>query len=506
MKTKELIPIFLSSDDGYAPYLAAALVSLMENASRDYDYKIIVMNDGLSQENYTKIKSLQREGFDIEFAPMRQYLEQMTEKESNRLRCDYFTLTIYFRIFIPVMFPQYDKGIYIDSDVVVPGDISELYNINLGDNLIGACVDQSIQHIPPFVKYIDEAVGVDHTKYINSGILLLNMDALRRVRMDQRFLELLNGYHFDSIAPDQDYINAMCAGKIRFIDNIWDVYPDNQSAPLETPKLIHYNLFEKPWCRNPVQYEEYFWHYAEKSGYIDEIRAFKNAYTPEQVAQDDATLQSMAVRALEIVESGARFRDVKVPAFITSNHFNPIENTAIRLLSQKLHRGNLYVISQDTNLMMEGFFGFFMYYMDIIPISPDMDYMTHHFENLVDEALKRGQNILIYPEQEMWFNYRKPRPPKRGAYHYAAKHNTPVIPCFNEIRELPEMETEHFHKVQYVLHVLQPIYPDPAKSLRQNSLDMARQDYEQKKAAYEKAYGKPLDYAFSDWDIAGWEP
>lgn len=310
MKTKELIPIFLSSDDGYAPYLATALVSLMENASRDYDYKIIVMNDGLSQENYTKIKSLQREGFDIEFAPMRQYLEQMTEKESNRLRCDYFTLTIYFRIFIPVMFPQYDKGIYIDSDVVVPGDISELYNIDLGDNLIGACVDQSIQHIPPFVKYIDEAMGVDHTKYINSGILLLNMDALRRVRMDQRFLELLNGYHFDSIAPDQDYINAMCAGKIRFIDNIWDVYPDNQSAPLENPKLIHYNLFEKPWCRNPVQYEEYFWHYAEKSGYIDEIRAFKNAYTPEQVAQDDATLQSMAVRALEIVESGVRFRDV----------------------------------------------------------------------------------------------------------------------------------------------------------------------------------------------------
>lgn len=207
-----------------------------------------------------------------------------------------------------------------------------------------------------------------------------------------------------------------------------------------------------------------------------------------------------------VIEGLENVRDVKVPAFITSNHFNPIENTAIRLLSQKLHRGNLYVISQDTNLMMEGFFGFFMYYMDIIPISPDMDYMTHHFENLVDEALKRGQNILIYPEQEMWFNYRKPRPPKRGAYYYAAKHNAPVIPCFNEIRELPEMETEHFHKVQYVLHVLQPIYPDPAKSLRQNSLDMARQDYEQKKAAYEKAYGKPLDYAFSDWDIAGWEP
>lgn len=310
MQTRELIPIFLSTDDGYAPYLATALVSLMENASKDYDYKIIVMNDGLTEENYAKIKGLEQPGFEIEFAPMRQYLEQMTEKESNRLRCDYFTLTIYFRIFIPVMFPQYDKGIYIDSDVVVPGDISELYHIDLGDNLIGACVDMSIQNIPPFLKYIDEAIGVDHTQYVNSGVLLMDMKKLRQVRMDERFLELLNGYHFDSIAPDQDYINAMCAGKIRFIDNIWDVYPDNQCDAMKNPKLIHYNLFAKPWCRSPLQYEEYFWKYAEKSGYIDQIRAFKDAYTPEQIAQDDATLESMVVRALEIVESGTRFRDV----------------------------------------------------------------------------------------------------------------------------------------------------------------------------------------------------
>lgn len=205
-----------------------------------------------------------------------------------------------------------------------------------------------------------------------------------------------------------------------------------------------------------------------------------------------------------VIQGLENIRGIHQGAVITSNHFNPAENTVIRLLSQKMRRGNLYVVSQDTNLKRKGFFGFFLYYMDIIPVSPDREYMTRHFETIMAEAFRRGQNVLIYPEQEMWFNYRKPRPGKRGAYHYAAKFNVPVISCFVEIREREKMETEHFHKTRYVLHVLQPIYPDPSQSVRGNSLRMQEQDYRQKVAAYEKCYGKKLDYTFEDWDIAGW--
>ena len=199
-------------------------------------------------------------------------------------------------------------------------------------------------------------------------------------------------------------------------------------------------------------------------------------------------------------------KNIKGGAFITSNHFNPDENTVIRLLSQKMKRGNLYVMSQDSNLKMKGLFGFFLYYMDIIPVSQDMEYMKKQIDRLIDEAIGSGQNILIYPEQEMWFNYRKPRPLKRGAYYLASKHNVPVISCFVEIKDLPEMETDEFHKVKYILHVLKPIFPDSTKSNHINSIEMAKTDYEQKKEAYEKAYNKPLDYTFTPWDIAGWEP
>lgn len=193
-------------------------------------------------------------------------------------------------------------------------------------------------------------------------------------------------------------------------------------------------------------------------------------------------------------------------AIITSNHFNPSENTLIRLLAQKLHKGQLCAVNQDTNLAMTGVIGFFMNYIDMIPINGNVNWMAKQFPLLLKERLDKKQLILMYPEQEMWFNYRKPRPCKRGAYYYAAKNNVPVISCFTEIRELPEWEAAGFHKTRYILHVLDPIYPDPTKSFRENSLEMCQRDYRQKVQAYEQCYSKPLTYAFSAWDIAGWAP
>lgn len=190
-------------------------------------------------------------------------------------------------------------------------------------------------------------------------------------------------------------------------------------------------------------------------------------------------------------------------AIITSNHFNPDDNTVIRRFVQKAGKRRLYIISRDTNLAMPGLIGFLMNYSDTIPISKDEEYMTTRFEELLSSVLERKQFVLMYPEQEMWFNYRKPRPLKRGAYRYAAKNRVPVIPCFVEITDTCEKETEEFWKVRYTLHILEPIYPDPAKTVEENAVYMREKDYARKKRAYERAYGKPLDYTFSAEDIAG---
>lgn len=197
-------------------------------------------------------------------------------------------------------------------------------------------------------------------------------------------------------------------------------------------------------------------------------------------------------------------RQIHTGAIITSNHFNPLDNTSVRSALKKAGKKRLYIVSQAGNFAMKGVIGFVMNYADTIPLGKDQDYMTGAFQDLIRGLLRSGQYVLIYPEQEMWFNYRKPRPLKRGAYYYAARFHVPVISCFVEQVEIKEKENDEFNKVRYVVHILEPIFPDPQKSVRENSMEMMSRDYEQKRQAYEKAYGRKLTYDFEPGDIAGW--
>lgn len=294
---KEIIPIFFTIDDKYALYNGVAIKSLIENASKDYKYKIIILHQDLSEESIEKISKMKTDNVDIEITYMKENLKMITDRVENRLRCDYFTLSIYFRIFIADMYPQYEKGIYIDSDIVVPGDISELYNIELKDNILAASPDYSIREIPELMHYVENAVGVNKNEYINSGVLLMNLKKMREKKLGTNFLELLNKYHFDCVAPDQDYINAMCNGQIVFLNEEWDAMPNDNKEKLTNPRLIHYNLFAKPWCYDNIQYEEYFWEYAKKTEFYDEIIEFKNNYSEEQKLSDEKCLKNLVEKA-----------------------------------------------------------------------------------------------------------------------------------------------------------------------------------------------------------------
>ncbi len=196
--------------------------------------------------------------------------------------------------------------------------------------------------------------------------------------------------------------------------------------------------------------------------------------------------------------------DMRRGCILTSNHFGPLENTVIRHLVRKHGKKRLNIVSQVTNFAMTGPVGFLMRYADTVPMSQDFRYLSGPFLGVLEELLRRDEAVLIYPEQEMWFNYRKPRPPKRGAYHFAAKLGVPVVSCFVEMVDTEKPDAPGFCQVRYRLHVLGTLYPDPALSARACSERLCQQDYALKKAAYERAYGKDLDYRFSAGDIAGW--
>lgn len=193
-------------------------------------------------------------------------------------------------------------------------------------------------------------------------------------------------------------------------------------------------------------------------------------------------------------------------ALITSNHFSPLENTVIRHMTGLLGRKHLGIICHASNFAMKGIIGFLMNYADTIPISSDPRYIAKDFLSIMKERLvDKKHTILLYPEQEMWFNYRKPRPPKNGAYFISARLNVPIISCFVEIVDMPEDDTQEFKKIKYVLHILDILYPDPDKSVKENTEEMSVRDYMLKKKCYEDVYGRELTYAFDSSDIAGWK-
>jgi len=189
---------------------------------------------------------------------------------------------------------------------------------------------------------------------------------------------------------------------------------------------------------------------------------------------------------------------------ITSNHFSPLENTVIRHFVRKNGKKKLNIVSQVSNFAMKGLVGFLMNYADTIPLSSNLHYFTRDLTNILDEKLSKQEAILIYPEQEMWFNYRKPRPHKEGAYHFATKLNCPIVSCFVEIIDKKELDTIDFYKVKYRLHILGVLYPDEKLSISENRKMLCKTDFELKKQAYERIYNKKLDYKFEPADIGGW--
>lgn len=307
---KVTIPIFYAIDDGYSKFVAVSIKSLIMNANNNYNYDINVIYENLSEENAKKIKSLETDNVKIILTEMNQNLSMITDKLGNRLREYTFTLTIFFRLFIPVMFPKYDKCIYIDADTVIPGDISSLYNEDLGDNYLGCIVDKSTIDNEILASYFEEVVGIPRDKYINSGVLLMNSKKLRELKIDEKFLDLYIKYGFDVIAPDQDYINSMCYGHIKYLSDIYDAMPNPNNKEVEKPVIIHYNLFLKPWQYENVQYYDYFWKYAKFTPYYDEILEIKNSYTDEDRKKDSEWMDLMVSRAESLVGTQNTLKNV----------------------------------------------------------------------------------------------------------------------------------------------------------------------------------------------------
>lgn len=295
LNVKKEIPIFFATDDNYIPYLEVALRSLITNASKDYNYVVNIINSGLSENRMAIVKALENENFKINFCDVSEYVEPIKKKLKNLY---HFSLVTWYRLFIQSLFPQYDKVLYLDCDIIVLGDISKLYNIDLGDNLLGAARCHIVSDNPVFGEYAEKFCGVPRQNYLQAGILVMNLKEFRKRDLENKFVYLINKYNFDVIDPDQGYLNAMCNGSVKILPNGWN--KEAIEAPLEGDlNIVHYALYKKPWQYDDVLNEEYFWQYAKNSPFYDEIIAYKNNF-------NDECKKKKEIANIEIVEHAKR--------------------------------------------------------------------------------------------------------------------------------------------------------------------------------------------------------
>lgn len=191
---------------------------------------------------------------------------------------------------------------------------------------------------------------------------------------------------------------------------------------------------------------------------------------------------------------------LKSGAVITCNHFNAFDSFAIQVAYEQStqRKRKLYRVIREGNYTnFPGFYGMLMRNCYTFPLSSNKDTMRK-FMHSMDAALKHGDFMVVYPEQSMWWNYRKPKPLKKGAYTFATKNDVPVLPCFITMEDSDILGEDGFYVQEYTIHIAPAIYPDPKNSRAANIQMMKDKNFEVWKEIYETTYGEALVYDTDD--------
>lgn len=581
---EEIIPVFYACDDNFFKYTLVSMFSLRENVAKSRRFRIHILHAGLSEKARELMKGLGRENFEIEFDNVNEYLCSLGKKLPVR---ESFSGTTYFRMFIADLFPGYDRAIYLDSDTIVEGDVSELYDVELADNLVAAAHEQVMLQTDVYGNYVEKCLGIDRNTYFNAGMLVINCAEFRTRNILSSFVKLLKEYNF-VVTQDEDYLNLLCKDRVHWLGQEWncEIF-GNISVPEAEQKLIHYIMSSKPWRYADCREGERFLKYADRTLVGAEIREELGSYTEQQKERDALSLKKLAetarreterednyfrrmkkkrsperLKVLEKIEALERegifdrdvennppapalraekvdyprkklwskiktrvafkaaeifvdkliedkrlivkeikgleyFHSLQSGAVITCNHFNAFDSFAVHLAyyaADQKKRKLFRVIREGNFTNFPGLYGFFMKNCNTLPLSSGFTAMKN-FMMCTDRLLREGNFVLFYPEQSMWWNYRKPKPLKNGAYKFAARNNVPVLPCFITMRDSDVVDEDGFYVQEYTIHIAPPLFPDKTRSTAGNAAFLRDENYRVWKEIYEKSYGIPLAYS-----------
>ena len=284
------VVIALATDDKYRYYTGVTLYSLLRHASPDTNYEILLLEENLTEEDLGIFTSLLngKENFTLTVLDMRLKIREIG---AGKFHLGTYAIPIFYRLFLPEMLPQYDKVLYLDSDIIVQSDIKNLYSIDIGDFPLAAGLDIGASSIPLNLAelnaywYCRRVLGLRKSnRYFNSGVLIMDLQKMRNSDFPQRVrAEIANSGHF--VFPDQDILNRIFEGKVFYLNKNWNYMTLRNGRHLEKYSILHFAGVH-PWLSINLPHSGIWWEAAEKSLLAEKIRQ-ENYGTPEQMQYYD---------------------------------------------------------------------------------------------------------------------------------------------------------------------------------------------------------------------------
>ena len=268
----EPVSICFASDDNYAPYLKVAIYSLLCNRNRERSYDIIILHKRISKEHQGEILGLAdgKSGVSIRFVNV---VEADRELQSD-VGCYYAVETNYRLLLFSKLFQNYRRMLYLDCDIIVTGDVGELFDVDLEGKSAAGVEDVGFRWLAytkraifldnkPYnvLNYCTDVLGMkDPGGYVNAGVLLFDLEKCRQKVSFRDVVETLHSRNF--FYNDQDVLNILLEGNVKQVDCKWN-YMNNIAFYLECDRkefrelyldlyredyrIIHYISAKKPW-------------------------------------------------------------------------------------------------------------------------------------------------------------------------------------------------------------------------------------------------------------------
>lgn len=293
------IPIILISSNEFIPHCATTMASILHNINKSYHISFYILSFDLTDKNKNKLEKLKQiASCDIFFPKLDDNLLERFDKIAIPA---HVSKVCYLKIFIPDILPEANKAIFIDCDTICRDDISELYNINLGENYFGMVEGVGNEIVTK------DLWGEAARDYFNSGVILINIQKLREddylMQIENRISKNIKKYQI----ADQDIINDSFRGNILRISARWNFFheyhflrpqyrPSDENdykSALENPSIVHYVGKVKPWhqeSRHPYK-KEYIKYYKMNPFYSikDELKQLKKIFYSKSIKDNVTT-------------------------------------------------------------------------------------------------------------------------------------------------------------------------------------------------------------------------